>query len=446
MQKNKDHLHVSPERLRNRQFLVLALFPAYFLLCGLVLEPFDEVIKGMIIIFQEPDFLITDYIALGGMGSAFVNAGLVTLICIFLIYLLKMDINGNTIASVFLMMGFSLFGKNIINIWAIILGVALFARYHRHHMSRYIHVAFYGTSLSPIITQLVTLSHLHSVWAFLLGVFIGIAMGFVLPPMAAHLLHSHRGYSLYNAGFAAGLIATIVVSIMKSFGIEIESRDIWYTGSNTMFMEILISFFIIIIVLGMVLEPRFFRKYIDILKHAGRVGTDYFTEEGMGATLFNMGVNGIFATLFVVCTGADLNGPTMGGIFTIVGFSATGKHLRNIVPVIAGVWLASLASVWHITDHKAILAALFGATLAPVAGQFGILWGIIAGFLHASLALNVGLINSGMNLYNNGFAGGLIATCLVPVIISIESRELPPVRILHKLFKIGRYKDSEAQP
>lgn len=423
---------------RNRKFLVLILFPAYFLLCGLIMEPLDKVFEGLMIIFREPDFLITDYIEIGGMGSAFVNASLVTLISIAIIYMLKMDITGNTIASIFLMMGFSLFGKNIVNIWAIIFGVYLYSIYHKHPMSRYIHVAFCGTSLSPIITQLVTLSHLPPAAGLLLGILIGLIMGFVIPPAATHLMHAHRGYCLYNAGFAAGLVATIVVSVMKSFGIEVDSRDIWHSGDNELFLQILIGFFLMIIVIGVVNEQHIFKKYKDILKHTGCGGTDYFVEEGLGETLFNMGINGIFASVFVVAVGSDLNGPTMAGIFTIVGFSATGKHIRNIIPVMAGVWLASLVSVWSITDHSAILAALFCTTLAPIAGQFGIIWGIIAGFLHASLALNVGLINSGMNLYNNGFAGGLIATCLVPVIISIKSKLT--LKIIIQKIKDNKYK------
>lgn len=421
---NDAKFNTMANKSRNRQFILLALFPAYFILLGLVLDTWENVVHGLITIFKEPDFLITDYMELGGIGAAFVNAGVVTLMSIAIIYFLNMEINGDTIASIFLMMGFSFFGKNIVNIWAIMFGVVLYARYHKHHMSRYIHVAFYGTSLSPIITQITTLTNLHTLESFTLGIFIGLVMGFVLPPLATHLSHTHRGYSLYNAGFAAGFIATIVVSIMKSFGMQIDSRDIWHTGSNALFMEILIAFCLVLIIAGMIMEPHFIRKYIDILKHAGRSGTDYFKEEGMGAALFNMGINGIFATLFVVAVGSDLNGPTMGGIFTIMGFSANCKHIRNIAPVMFGVWLASKVSVWNLTDHKAILAALFSATLAPIAGQFGIFWGIIAGFLHANMSLNVGLINSGMNLYNNGFAGGLVATFLVPVISSIQSRHI----------------------
>lgn len=422
MEKLNKNPHPHKLLSRNRQFLILSLFPAYFLLFGLTVDPLPEVIHGLITIIKEPDFLITDYIAIGGIGATLVNASLLTLACMGIVYFLKMEITGATITSMFLMMGFSLFGKNIVNIWAIILGVVLYAAYHRQHLSKYIYVAFYGTSLSPIITQIIQSSHPSLLISFILSMLIGIAMGFALPPLSTHLYYAHKGYSLYNAGFAAGLIATVVISVFKSYGLTLESRNIWSTGNNTLFMEILFGFFIILIIMGMINEHDFIKKYIDILKHDGIGGTDYIIEEGLGATLINMGINGILSTLFVIAVGADLNGPTMGGIFTIVGFSATGKHIRNIAPIMFGVWLASLTANWHITDPSVILAALFSTTLAPIAGKYGVLCGTIAGYLHASLALNVGIINGGMNLYNNGFAGALIAAFLVPIINSIEDR------------------------
>ncbi|MEG0214682.1 MAG: DUF1576 domain-containing protein, partial [Hungatella sp.] len=48
--------------------------------------------------------------------------------------------------------------------------------------------------------------------------------------------------------------------------------------------------------------------------------------------------------------------------------------------------------------------------------------GILAVFLHSSVALNVGMLHGGMNLYNNGFAGGFVAIFLVPVLQSIRDR------------------------
>ena len=107
----------------------------------------------------------------------------------------------------------------------------------------------------------------------------------------------------------------------------------------------------------------------------------------------------------------------------MVGFGATGKHVRNILPVMMGVWLASLTKTWNITDPSPIITLLFSTTLAPIAGEFGVIAGIIAGFLHSSVAMNVGIIYGGMNLYNNGFAGGIVAAFMVPIIQSIEDRK-----------------------
>lgn len=408
---------------RRKKYLYLTLLPAYFLITGLFLQPLPEIFDGLYTIMKEPDFLITDYIALGGPGAAFINAGVLTLACIGILYYLGLEMDGHTVTSIFLMMGFSLFGKNMLNIWSILFGVWCYAKYHKVSVSKYIYIGFYGTSLSPIITQVLQLGHLTSPLRLLLSILVGTMIGFVLPPLSTHVFYLHKGYSLYNVGFSSGIIATIIVSLFKSFGIETESRLIWSTGNDRLFGIVLFIFFILMILLGLHHSKTAFRQYIRILKSSGIGGTDYVKEDGFSASLVNMGINGIVSVTFLLLIGGDLNGPTMGGIFTIVGFGATGKHLRNILPVMLGVWLASLTKTWNINDPSSVLALLFSTTLAPIAGEFGIIPGIIAGFLHSSVALHVGIIYGGMNLYNNGFAGGIIAAFMVPVIQSIEDRK-----------------------
>jgi hypothetical protein len=119
----------------------------------------------------------------------------------------------------------------------------------------------------------------------------------------------------------------------------------------------------------------------------------------------------------------DLNGPTIGGIFTVVGFGAFGKHPKNVWPIFAGVWLGSVTKVWGANDPAIQLAALFGTTLAPIAGEFGPVIGIITGFIHSSVVLNVGVLHGGMNLYNNGFAGGIVAAMMIPLINAFGRRK-----------------------
>ena len=139
---------------RKEKFIVLSLIPLYFILIGLFLQPINEIIPGIIRIVREPDVLITDYFAVGGIGAALINAGLTTLLSIGLLYFSGKEMDGHTITSACLMFGFSLFGKNIVNIWAIMAGVVLYAKYHGTSLNRYLYVGLYGTSLSPIMTQM----------------------------------------------------------------------------------------------------------------------------------------------------------------------------------------------------------------------------------------------------------------------------------------------------
>ena len=421
--KNMEHFHEMKSLTRKQKFCLLSLIPAYFIVIGLVVQPLQEIVPGIVNIIREPDFLITDYFVVGGVGAALINAGVLTLMSIGIIYFMGMDMDVHTITSSCLMFGFSLFGKNLLNIWAILAGVYLYAKYHKTSMKRYIYIGLYGTSLSPIITQMMQVGSQPVVIRLFIAVSVGIVIGFVLPPLSTHVHYAHKGYSLYNVGFAAGIIATVIVSLVKSFGIEVESRLIWSTGHNTMFGILLTVLFGGMVVFGVAVRGRgLWESYKRILKSYGIGGTDYLRDEGGATTVFNMGINGLFATYFSLAVGGDLNGPTICGIFTIVGFSSTGKHLRNIAPIMLGVYLASFTKTWEIYQPSPMLALLFSTTLAPVAGEFGAVAGIIAGFLHSSVALNVGIVYGGMNLYNNGYAGGIVAVFMVPVVQSIRDR------------------------
>ena len=173
-------------------------------------------------------------------------------------------------------------------------------------------------------------------------------------------------------------------------------------------------------------------SYFNLLKETGVHGT-YKHEYSDAVYIFNMAANGIIATLFVLFTKGDLNGPTIGSIFTIVGFSPAGKHMRNILPIMVGVCFSAFLKQWYINDPAPTLTLLLSTTLAPIAGEFGIIAGLIAGFIHSSVALNVGIVYKGLNLYNNGFAGGIVAIFMVPVIESIiEKRKNDKEKKLNK--------------
>ena len=134
-----------------------------------------------------------------------------------------------------------------------------------------------------------------------------------------------------------------------------------------------------------------------------------------------VGTIGFVYLLSMYPQGVRLNGPLVCCIFAMAGFGAFGKHPRNVIPVMIGaVVAAQLMIQLPINAPGVLLATLLCTCLAPVAGQFGPFWGAVAGFIHMTIVQNTSILHGGMNLYNNGFAAGLVCILLVPVIEAVK--------------------------
>ena len=137
--------------------------------------------------------------------------------------------------------------------------------------------------------------------------------------------------------------------------------------------------------------------------------------------MINMSALGILYTSYVIIMKQPLNGPVLGGIFTIFGFGIFGKHLKNVFPILVGTLIAYFLNIYDPKCISATVTILFATNLAPVAGEYGFIAGIFAGFCHVSIVSSVGLLHGGLNLYNNGFSGGFVAATLVPIFESIRN-------------------------
>ena len=408
-------------RRRNGALLpASALFGLALILFGLCQGLPECILSGLRTIITMEDVLITDYIAVAGIGAAFVNAGMVTLISAAILWLLDDTPNGATMVTIGLMSGFALFGKNIANIWPILAGTALYALLKGETFAHHVNLALRATALSPVVSFMAVR---FSPW---LGVGMGLVIGFVMPPVAEHAHRVQNGMNLYSLGFSCGLVAMMLVPAFKAFGLEPQSAHHWSTGNNRTLGLALAVLCLGFIGLGLIREPgRALKKYWALLRTSGRAPSDYIRTFTPGPVLVNMGVDGLIATGYIVLTGGDLNGATIGAIFTIIGFSGYGKHAFNILPVMGGVLLGSLANHVDPNSSSLQLAGLFGTTLAPFAGVFGWPFGVLAGLLHSSVVLQAGLPLEGMNLYNNGFSGGLVAIVLYPILTSLVKRRRP---------------------
>lgn len=404
----------------------LLLFSAALIVFGLSVGGVAGTLAGLKKIILSEGALITDYIALAGIGPSFVNAGLVMLASLFILHGSDMAANGFMICIAGLMAGFALFGKNIANIWSIVFGAYLYSKVKKQPFHENVTCGLLSTTLAPVVSM-VALQKENHVGFILLGIFVGICIGFVMPSIAAFTAKIQNGFSLYNVGFAAGLLAMLLVPLLSSFEIEPQAVRIWSTGNNKVFGIALGIFCFIVIAIGLIVDKQALKHYWALLKTSGKSPSDYLEMFGIAPVLINMGMNGLLATGYILAIGGDLNGPTIGAVLTILGFSSFGKHLFNIIPVMLGIVLASFISHWSLQDMSMQIIALFGTTLTPIAGHFGWPYGLLAGFLHASAAQRSGLTAAGLNLYNNGFTGGLITIVLYPIFAALapkKTREL----------------------
>ena len=400
-------------------YVTLSILYLFFIVFAFCLDSPSEIFHGLKSIILSSDILITDYMEVGGIGAALVNAALTSLLSLFLLIIIGIKPNGSTIMSLWLMTGFSFLGKNIFNIWPIILGVYLFSRYQKEPFLNYTLVALLGTSLSPVVSQISFGNNQYSPIAITLGILLGIIVGFVLPPIASHSIKAHNGYNLYNIGFASGLLATLLMSIMRGLGIDLDSRLIWHSGSNKILFILLILCCIYLIIMGMIYGKNNKTTLSNINKQTGRLISDFYILFGE-TTYINMGILGILATCFVIVIGGDLNGATICGIFTIIGFGCFGKNIKNTIPIVIGATIAAIFNVNKVTSPSLLLSILFSTTLAPICGKFGWKYGVLAGIIHVNIVTNIGYLHGGLNLYNNGLAGGFVAMILIPLITTFK--------------------------
>lgn len=407
---------------RTRITILLLAFGLGFIALGFFTTPFPDVLAGLWTILTSPGILITDYIALANLGATLVNAGLITLIAVAIPWIIKAKFTGYLIAGAFTMMGFAFFGKNPFNISPIFIGIYIYGRVAKREQADLLAPYLFGTTLGPLVGQL-AFGFDFGVPGIIGGVVAGIVGGFLLAALMGHIYSIHLGYNLYNTGTTGGFVGTVAYMMMRGFGLEITPAFYWSTD-HTLFLSILgFVIMVALIILGIIWGASW-ESYRKITNETGKLSTDFVEIADLSTTLVNMGLVGLLGLAYILFVGGDVNGATMAGVLTIVAFGALGKQLRNIFPVMLGVYLMCIPKIWTHAEPGPLLAALFCTTLAPIAGQFGYFAGIVVGAVHLPMVMHVGMLHGFMNLYNNGFAGGLAMLVVIGLVKGIRPQIL----------------------
>lgn len=400
--------------LRNLTIFCAAVLAVAAFLCD---SP-AEILGGMGKILTSRSVLITDYFVVGGMGAAFLNASLVLMLGVLLVLAEKIPFSGPTMAALFMNAGYGLWGKNPMTVIPIVLGIKIYCRIHHIKMSKHIYTALYGTCLAPFVTEIYFMLHLPVIVRFLAAVLLGLLIGYLLPPLSMHAASMHMGYNLFNVGFSAGILAFVAVCIMNSLGITSETVLLWQEGRPIGIVAGLYLLFAAVFLIGFITGGCKWSGLKKIFSRPGRAVTDFVLMDGASPTMMNMGLVGSICTTYILLIGGDFSGPVVGAILMAFGFSAFGAHVKNYLPVLAGVYLFTFVSQYEPTAPGIQLAAIFGVGLAPIAGQFGIIAGVIAGILHSAITMCTARFYGGLNLYNNGFSAGWVAIFMIPTLES----------------------------
>jgi len=232
------------------------------------------------------------------------------------------------------------------------------------------------------------------------------------------MLRMHEGFNLYNIGLTCGFFGLFAAALLTALNRDLTISIIW-NQEPSLLLTLLVPGLSLLLAgwgIGMDGLSGSLTGLKKIHRLSGRLPSDFMELVSPGASLVNAGLLGLAGSAYIYAVGADFNGPVIGGLLTIIGFATFGKHLKNSLPVMLGVATATLIFGKSLTAPGPVLALLFGTTLAPLAGEFGPLTGFIAGALHLLMVERTAAWHGGLDLYNNGFAGGLVATFMVAII------------------------------
>ena len=384
---------------------------------GILLEGPIQVIQKTVLLQSQSARLISDF-TLHGVGTAMFNAATVGALALLLVFHATVSLSGPTISAILTLMGFAFFGNTLLNSIPLILGVWIASKVARKTFGSYSLIALFGTALGPLVTFVMFSLELPLLISVPLGILSGLAAGFILPAVAGSMLQLHQGYNLYNIGFSCGFIGLFASNLLIASR-KMQSLAILWNDEFSLHLMLTIPLFSMLLITAALIvdkPKRCFAGFKEIQKLSGRLPYDFFDTGYFGGTLLNTALLGLIYWLYILVIGAPINGPVIGGLFTIIAFGGFGKTVKNTLPVVIGVLLSTLLFGKALTEPGPLLAALFATTLAPIAGQFGFFAGVLAGIIHLIMVEVTASWHGGLDLYNNGFAGGLTATLFVAIL------------------------------
>lgn len=457
------------KKLSNRLIYLYPLFVSLFFLAAtpiaLLYTKEWDFFDNLLQILTSPSKLVTDYFALGGLGSTLFNAAICGLATNLVVHLSRAKANATILAGYMLVVAHCFYGLNFLNMWPPFFGILLYCFVMKKKVGDNIHIALFSTALAPFVSELCfryaigkydpSLMKINWI-GVALSLVCGLAIGFVIPALLPGIAAMHRGYSLYKAGLAIGILGIFINAFMySSLGVEAPgdlaiTNESYYAltyGYRGFMNGFFIILFAITLIVGFLLNKKSFTRYGELLNCTG-YGTDFTDKFGMPICMINIAMYGfaILAYLNLVFIlpaifpalpqGVGFTGATVGIIFAALTFAADGQHPKNVFPIAVGyITLFAIVIViclvanfdipWTLSTQAYINGLAFATGLCPFAGKYGFRYGVLAGLMSAIICAITAKMHGGFVLYNGGFNAGLVALILVPI---LDFYQIKPIR------------------
>ncbi|MCL2168759.1 MAG: DUF1576 domain-containing protein [Defluviitaleaceae bacterium] len=165
---------------------------------------------------------------------------------------------------------------------------------------------------------------------------------------------------------------------------------------------------------------------------------DYIALAGIAPAFVNAGLTSLIMLAAFKLSKQPCSGSQMAVCGLVMGFALMGKNFVNILPILFGAYLYSLYKKTPHSEHVTVSG--FATCFAPIISQpahipevvnligvgggmaLGAGLGLFLGFIINAVAANIRKSHEGLNLYNIGWAAGLvgIAITVIYTVIGIE--------------------------
>ena len=393
-----------------------------------------------------PSPVLTDYFELGSLGAAFLNAAVCGAGVIVLARALKVPFRPLMTVCYILVIAHCFFGMNALNLSVCVAGVLTASVIRKADMRHDLASALFTGCLGPFMGEMLfryTLgdrfdpnSPTVTLASLVLTAALALLVGFMVPAVLHGVRQMHKGYSLYNAGVAIGLLAMFLYGMMyKVFHVEnptvITRYNAAYEAAGRSYAGFVICFYAVIFAIALILgwyrNGKSFKGYGRLVQHSG-YDADFVHEFGTPLCLINVGVYGFmilgFMTVMSFMPGAaGFTGPTCGIIIGAMSFVLMGQDPGDVWPIMLGYVALGIFNslvrhdpVFATASQSYLISFAFATGLCPIAGTYGWYWGTAAGFISGCIFTQKAATHGGLMLFNGGFAAGLAAMILIPVL------------------------------